>query len=141
MSIREDRPYGATQRPRDPRRDTPRLLPLPPPRTSQSRCPCPRPGCIRQHPSASVSIRQHPSAYVSIRQHPSASVSIRQHMPHLPMLAPCNARHLLCKSDTYDHSWTPGMSVSIRQHTSVYVSIRQHTRTSWTRRISVRQAS
>jgi hypothetical protein len=60
--------------------------------------------CIRQHPSASVSIRQHTFIFcrssTCIRQHTSANVSIRQH--------------------TSAH-------VSIRQHTSAYVSIRQHT--------------
>ncbi len=82
--------------------------------------------CIRQHPSAYVSIRQHTSADASLPRsplllssssplHTSASVSIRL---HTSADASAYSSSLLLFSSAY---------VSTRQHTSAYVSIRQHT--------------
>jgi hypothetical protein len=86
--------------------------------------------CIRQHPSASVSIRQHTSAsvsirqytsaYVSIRQHPSVYVSIRQHLSACVSIR----QHTSAYVSMHQHT---SACVSMRQHTSAYVSMRQHT--------------
>ncbi len=91
--------------------------------------------CIRQHPSASVSMRQLTSEHAGcirrqhtcvaggccIRQHPSASVGIRKHTSAYVSVRQHTSAHV----STRQH--TQVASVSIRQHPSASVSIRQHT--------------
>jgi hypothetical protein len=92
--------------------------------------------CIRQHPSASVSmrsasIRQHTGAYVSIRQLTSPDGSIRQRFLSFCFVTSAHVR-------TRQHT---SAYVSLCRRSPAYVSRRQHTYQQTSAYVSIRQRS